>query len=209
MKGTFITFEGGEGAGKSTLAKNVFEKLKSEGKDVIFTREPGGTKFGEEIRALLLSKNGFKIGPRAELFLFLAARAQHVEEVLHPALEAGKIVICDRFTDSTIAYQGIGRGLGVGYVSNCAMLATMEVSPDATFIVDIDPVIGLARVGKRTSGAAVDRIEDEGLQFHNTIRQAFRKLAEASPNRITLLDGTLSESKLLELVMERIKGLLK
>jgi len=209
MKGTFVTFEGGEGAGKSTLAKGVYERLRQEGRDVLFTREPGGTKFGEEVRGLILHRDGFTIGARAELFLFLASRAQHVEEVIRPALEAGKIVICDRFIDSTIAYQGIARELGVEYVSSLNMMATMGLSPDATFIVDIDPVVGLERTLKRSKGEKGDRIEDEGLQFHKMIRQAFLKLAEAAPNRITVLDGMLSEEKLVEMAIERLKGCLK
>lgn len=209
MKGTFVTFEGGEGAGKSTLAKGVYERLRQEGRDALFTREPGGTKFGEEVRGLILHRDGFTIGARAELFLFLASRAQHVEEVIRPALEAGKIVICDRFVDSTIAYQGIARELGVEYVSSLNMMATMGLSPDATFIVDIDPVVGLERTLKRSKGEKGDRIEDEGLQFHKMIRQAFLKLAEAAPNRIMVLDGMLSEEKLVEMAMERLKGCLK
>lgn len=191
-KGLFVTFEGGEGAGKSTLAARLRDALKAEGKDLLFTREPGGTPFGEELRNLLLHHKGH-VQERAELFCFLAARVQHVEELIKPALALGKIVLCDRFTDSTIAYQGVARGLGLEYVAMCAKLATGDFQPDLTFYVDIDPEIGFQRIKKR---GVSDRLEREALSFHNHVREGFRQLAKKYPDRIVMLDGTLDPDTL-------------
>jgi dTMP kinase len=201
----FITFEGGEGAGKSTLARRVFEELKRD-KSVIFTREPGGTPFGEEIRNWLLhKKDDIKITARAELFLFLAARAQHIEEVIEPALRAGKIVLCDRFSDSTVAYQGEARGLGLDYVLECSDLACMHLRPDLTFFVDLEPKLGLERVARRRarSGKA-DRIEEEEFSFHESVYKGFLALAQAFPERIVKLDGHMTEDQLVTEAMKHV-----
>lgn len=203
--GIFITFEGGEGAGKSTLSKNLTEWIKAEGRAVVHTREPGGTALGEEVRKWLLHRDG--TSARAELFLLLAARVQHIEEVIKPALKAGHVVLCDRFTDSTIAYQGVARGLGAEYVSLCSESALLGFGPDLTFLLDIDPVAGLERVGKGR-GKGFDRIEDAGLEFHQKVRKGFLAIAQASPARVCVLDATLSESKLLEMAKERMQELL-
>jgi dTMP kinase len=207
----FITFEGGEGAGKSTLSKKIYEALKSK-YTPLMTREPGGTVFGEKIREMLLFRQeGMKISLKAELFLFEAARIQHIEEVILPALKRGQIVLCDRFSDSTIAYQGAGRNVGVEYVKTVDQLATAGLMPDLTFFVDIDPQVGLGRVKKRSqtsveNGAQnFDSIESEALAFHERVRVAFQMLAQTSQGRIIVLDGNLSEEELFKIAFEHIQ----
>ena len=205
----FITCEGGEGAGKSTLSKKVYAELKKN-HAVLLTREPGGTVFGEEIRSLLLHhRHGMQVGAQAELFLFLAARAQHIEEVILPSLKSGKIVLCDRFSASTIAYQGAGRGLGVEYVKACNALAVdalIEANslPDLTFFVDVDPEVGLSRVGSRSDKK--DHIEEEALSFHKRVRDAFVLLAKDPQNKVIVLDGHLSVEALFFKAMEHIQS---
>jgi dTMP kinase len=209
----FITFEGGEGAGKSTLSKKVCDELKRT-HEVLMTREPGGTPFGEALRHLILhrhqtdspEKKAFQVCAKAELFLFEAARVQHIEEVIKPALNQAKIVLCDRFSDSTIAYQGAGRALGIDFVKQCDALATGGLKPDLTFFVDIDPEIGLARVRKRSD--VKDLIEDEALIFHKRVRAAFQILAQESQGRIVVLDGELSEQELFNVAMTHIQRVL-
>ena len=205
----FITIEGGEGAGKTTLI-NLFEKMLQEwGFSVVKTREPGGSLLGNEIRNWLLNRHeSIKIGAHAELLMFLAARAQHIEEVIGPAIAAGKIVICDRFNDSTIAYQGVGRGLGLPFVQNLCYTICGKTVPDLTFYLDVDPHIGLQRT-KRTSkenaGAGeVDRIEAEALEFHQRVRDAFAQIAKSEPERFISVDASMS----LEKVAETCKRLL-
>lgn len=192
-KGLFVTFEGGEGAGKSTLARRLQDALKGFQREVLLTREPGGTTFSEELRNLLLHHKG-QVASRAELFLFLSARIQHLEELIKPAIARGAIVLCDRFNDSSIAYQGFARGLGMDYVASCCSLATGGLQPDLTFYIDLDPKVGLMRTHKRRSHTkeAVDRLENEALHFHEKVRQGFQKLALSNPDRIITLDGTLS-----------------
>ncbi len=196
-KALFVTFEGGEGAGKSTLVRRLEEALRKTTQEVIVTREPGGTTFSEELRNMLLHHKG-PVTSRAELFLFLSARIQHIEELIKPALARGAIVLCDRFTDSSIAYQGVARGLGMEYVSSCCTLATGGFQPDLTFYLDIDPKEGLLRTHKRRSSTneIADRLENEALQFHEKVRSGFQKLAQSNPDRITTLDATLSSDEL-------------
>ncbi len=203
----FITFEGGEGAGKSTLSKKVAAELEKTHK-VLLTREPGGTQLGEEIRNVLLHhRHGMLVGARAELLLFLAARSQHIEEVIIPALKNNTIVLCDRFSASTIAYQGGGRELGVEYVKECDACSTVELAkrdllPDLTFFVDIDPEVGLSRVASRSDKK--DRIEEEQLAFHNRVRETFLLLASKNP-KMVILDGNLSEDALFSEAMNHIR----
>jgi dTMP kinase len=205
--GLFVTFEGGEGAGKSTLAARLRDALKLETQtEVVFTREPGGTPFGEELREVLLHHKGH-VTNRAELFLFLSARIQHLEELIMPALRRGAIVLCDRFTDSTIAYQGEARGLGMDYVASCCSLAIGGFQPDITFYVDIDPKLGLVRTHKRRAGTnqAVDRLENEALSFHEKVRTGYQKLVAMHYDRIIALDGTLSPDALFEVAYTQLK----
>ncbi|MBA3816119.1 MAG: dTMP kinase [Parachlamydiaceae bacterium] len=195
----FITFEGGEGAGKTTLMNYLQNQLEFWGYSVTRTREPGGTLLGEQIRNLLLSHIDMPICGKSELYLFLAVRAQHIEEVIAPALSRGKIVMCDRFNDSTIAYQGVGRGLGIEYVKEICLSACGDILPDLTLYLDVDPIEGLART-KRThkenaASGNVDRIEAEQLQFHRDVRQAFIDLSKAEPERLFIIDANQIQSK--------------
>lgn len=193
----FITFEGGEGAGKTTLMNYLQKQLESWGYSVLRTREPGGTPLGEQIRNWLLTRGGVKIGNKAELHLFLASRAQHIEEVIAPALANGKIVMCDRFNDSTIAYQGAGRELGIDYVKQMCLHTCGIISPDLTLYLDVDPREGLARTKQAHKENApngdVDRIEAEQLQFHTIVRKAFIDLSKAEPERLHIVDANQTQ----------------
>jgi dTMP kinase len=209
----FITLEGGEGAGKSSLLEKLKNFLVEHGEEVVITREPGGCKLGEMVREWLLRHDSsLKINSRAELLLFLAARAQHVEELILPSLESGKIVICDRYNDSTIAYQGIARGLGEEEVKNLCHFACGQALPGLTLFLDVDPKVGLLRsrgVEKtHSSQGELDRIESETLDFHLKIRQAFIQLCEREPDRIKKINANqpLSEvcKEAIQIVEERI-----
>jgi dTMP kinase len=198
----FITLEGGEGAGKTTLIKSLETALKHRGYDVVVTREPGGSHLGEIIREWLLkNKAGHNVGSKAELLLFLAARAQHIEELIDPALKAGKIVLCDRFNDSTIAYQSAARGLESEFVKQLCQWVCESTQPHVTFFLDVDPKIGMQRTVKRESkksGGGADRMELEGIQFHQKVREAFVRLAEQEPQRIKRLDASQSQASVFE-----------
>lgn len=198
FKGYFITVEGGEGAGKSTLLNEIENLLVSRGHLIVSTREPGGTQLGEKIRNLLLTCNDeVNICSEAELLLFLAARAQHIEEIIKPALSAGKIVLCDRFSDSTIAYQGAARGLDSKYVRKLCRLICGAITPHLTLFLDVDPEVGLTRTNKLEKEHAAqgkfDRIEKEALSFHRRVQQAFRRLAKREPFRIYKIDANQSQ----------------
>lgn len=187
-EGLFITLEGGEGCGKTSVCERLSQELQKRGYRVVKTREPGGTPLSEHIRTLLLNPHSdFLIGAKAELLLFLAARAQHVEESILPALREGKIVLCERFNDSTIAYQGCARGLGCEFVEELCHLA-ME-TPDFTLLLDIDPSEGMCR--KKQQKPDTDRFENEDLQFHREVRQTFLHLADEHSDRVAVLDATL------------------
>jgi dTMP kinase len=197
----FITLEGGEGAGKSTLLRSLQEFLLQRGHEVIATREPGGTPLAEEVRALLLThKHGAPLSLRAEMLLFLAARAQHIQEVIAPALDAGKVVICDRFNDSTIAYQGAARGLGVEMVSEMCRFACGGIEPGITIYLDIPPEIGLERA-RRGRGVGLDRIEREGIAFHEKVREGFLRIASREPDRFFTFDARKSAETIFEEVV--------
>jgi thymidylate kinase len=186
----FITFEGGEGAGKTTLIEKIYEWLQRRSLPVLKTRAPGGTKAGEVIRAMLLNGQDLSLAKRTELFLFLADRAQHVEEVIVPALAQGKIVLCDRFNDSTLAYQGGARGFDEGLVRTLCSFATADLQPTLTLYLDLDPKIGLER--RQKIGHAKDRIESEELTFHQKIREAFHAIAKKESHRFYLIDASQS-----------------
>ena len=190
---TFITVEGCEGAGKTTLIERLELQMRAEGRAVMRTREPGGTKLGEEVRAILL-QNG-SIASHAELCLFLASRAQHLQEIILPALEAGTVVICDRFNDSTIAYQGAARGLGVEPVSFVCDFICQGLKPDLTLLLDVDPLAGLLRIQQRRTQ---DRIESEELRFHVKIREAFLALCRKDPHRMHRIDASQSLEQVYE-----------
>ena len=189
MKGFFITIEGIEGCGKSTQIALLREHLEKRGHAVEVTREPGGTPLAEAIRGLLLDPANDAMAPTTELLLYSAARAQHIAERIRPALEAGCIVLCDRFADSTTAYQGAGRALSADIVSTLHRIATQGTWPNLTIVLDVPAEEGLARASRRTPS---DRIEQEPLAFHERVRAAFLQLAEQEPARVKVVDGTAS-----------------
>jgi dTMP kinase len=197
----FITFEGIDGSGKSTQAELLADALRAEGRQVVATREPGGTELGERIRELLLGQSA-KISPWAETALFAAARSQLVEQVIYPSLRDGADVVCDRYIDSSLAYQGLARGLGVERVLELNLQATRGLLPDRTFLVILDPEDALRR-----SGADADRIEQEGLDFQVAVDRAFNELAATFPNRITKLDGTRPAAELARIVRDELRDL--
>ena len=201
MKGTFITFEGVDGCGKTTQIGLLQKHLEANGHAVVRTREPGGTPIAEAIRDLLLDPKNKGLYSTAELLLYAAARAQHVGECIRPALEAGSVVICDRFADSTTAYQGAGRGLSSNAVAVLHAIATGGIWPDLTIVLDVPVKEGLARVTRRADG--LTRLDMESLAFHERVRDGFLELASVEPDRIKVLDGMLP----VEQVFESIKGL--
>jgi dTMP kinase len=206
VKGLLISFEGGEGAGKTTLIERVHQELSVRGLQVVKTREPGGSELAEKIRALLLQNHQEAISADAEVLLFLAARAQHLHVLIRPALEAGKIVLCDRFNDSTVAYQGIARGLGKERVAQMCTWVSGNVTPALTLYLDIDPTLGLARA-KQASGT-VDRMEAEKLSFHQKVRDAFQQLAQENPARIKALSAQESPDIIFQHAMQHINPVL-
>ena len=181
--GAFIVFEGGEGAGKSTQAAALAELLQAQGRSVIRTREPGGTPAAEAIRGILLDPAFAGLDDRAEALLFAAARGDHAQRVIRPALRRGEIVVCDRFMDSSMAYQGIARGLGPDVVANLSLWATDGLVPDLTVVLDIDPQVGLGRV------SSPDRLESEPLEWHRRVREGFVEIARRDPRRYLVLDA--------------------
>jgi len=206
----FITFEGGEGAGKTTLIDKLESTFTAMGLPVVRTREPGGSALSEHIRSWLLNKEfGVSVGHDAELLLFLAARAQHLEEVIIPALSQGKTVLCDRFNDSTIVYQGIARGIGYEKTKRLCELVCGKTLPDLTLYLDLDPAIGLLRTRavhkENASEGEVDRIESEALDFHIKVREGFRRLAAAYPERIKTVDASLSCDTVFALALAALK----
>lgn len=186
MRGLFITLEGGDGAGKSTQIKNITEFFEKKGCVVLHTREPGGTDIGEKLRDILLDKANTAMDPVTEMLIYAASRAQHVREVIEPALERGEIVICDRFTDSSVAYQGYGRQLG-SVVAEVNREATGGLEPDITFWLDIDPEAGRERAGRE---GPLDRIELEKMDFHYRLYDGYKALAAAHPERIRRIDAS-------------------
>lgn len=202
MKGIFISFEGIEGSGKSTQANLLYKYLIDKGLEVILTEEPGGTRIGKKIRRLLLDSKNKDILPITELFLYCASRAQHINEVIIPSLNKGVIVITDRFSDSTFAYQGYGRGIDLNIIFTIDKLSTSSLRPDITFLLDLDVKIGL----KRNQGInKADRLELEDIDFHNRVRKGYIELASKEPDRIKLIDAskniTFTHNKIVKLTM--------
>ena len=186
-RGYFITFEGMEGCGKSTQLLLLRDRLAAAGHDVYVTREPGGTPIGESIRAVLLNPESRGMAPITELLLYEAARAQIVAESIRPRIEAGTIVLCDRFSDSTTAYQGAGRGLSPDMLNSLHHLATEGLMPDLTFVLDVPVEVGLNRAARR---CAADRIEQESFDFHERVRKAFLAIGQQETRRVLIMDGT-------------------
>ncbi|MBE9547271.1 MAG: dTMP kinase [Proteobacteria bacterium] len=192
--GLFITFEGIEGCGKTTQIKMVGKYLDNRNISYIITEEPGGSSLGLKIREILLNKSSFEICAESELFLFSAARAQHVKEVILPALEGGEIVLCDRFFDATIAYQGSGRELDMNFIRQINAISAGHLKPDMTFLFDIPVEIGLKRAMGRISriknAPREDRFESEKIEFHKKVREGYLSLAKSEPERFRVIDGT-------------------
>ncbi len=191
MRGLFITFEGLDGCGKTTQIRRLVEHLHALGREVVETAEPGGTRIGKQIRRILLDSTNLELSSTAELLLYFASRAQNVDELILPALDAGKIVISDRFTDSTLVYQGCGRGLGVEAVLTLDRLACRGLVPDLTILIDIDLETSLARAHSRNTEAAhaETRMDEQSLEFHQKVRDAYRALAEREAKRFRMVDG--------------------
>jgi dTMP kinase len=190
MRGKFITFEGGEGSGKSTQVAGLAMRLQKVGISVKVSREPGGSAGAEAIRHVLLSGAAKPLGPHAEAILFAAARADHLRETIRPALERGQWVISDRFADSTRVYQGVLGNVEAGVIARLEKLVVGEQMPDLTIILDLDPTIGLARVTKRRGNAPIDRFEAEEFDFHKKLREAYLDLAAREPGRVAVIDAS-------------------
>jgi dTMP kinase len=200
--GPFITFEGGEGCGKSTQSRLLRKELEQENIPVVLTHEPGGTALGNELRRTLKRKRDSSISPHAELFLLAASRAQLVAEVIRPALEEGKVVICDRFTHSTMVYQGYGRGLDFTAIKMVNNMATRNLDPDLIILLDISPKQGLAR-----KQSLKDRFELEDLSFHRRVRDGYLKMAAAEPDRWLVIDASLPKGRVAEIIWDRVSPL--
>lgn len=206
MAGMFVTFEGVEGCGKTTQAELLKASLEREGHRVVFTREPGGTEVGERIREVLLDRSLSGMQPLTELFLYEASRAQHVQELIRPALAEGAIVISDRFADASLAYQGAGRQIGPSEVERLNTLATRGLVPDYTVLLDVPVEAGLQRTTQRVGGeAGKDRIEGERLDFHSRVRSGYLLLAEMNPDRIEVFDGTRNKDELAREIFSRVR----
>ena len=204
MTGLFITFEGGEGCGKSTQIAALKARLEDMGKTVVQTREPGGTALGESVRNLLQYDDaGQGMSPEAELLLFAASRAQHVRELIVPAIAEGQIVLCDRFLDSTTVYQGVARAIDSKKVDTINQFAIGDTMPDLTILIDLPPEIGLARVHARSDGQ-LDRMENEAIEFFQAVRQGYLDLAKSEPKRFLVLDGSQSVEKLETQIWQRV-----
>lgn len=202
-QGKFITFEGGEGCGKSTLISQVATRLRGDGREVLVQREPGGTELGEEVRHILLRhKKMAGMVPEAELLLFCASRAQLVRQVIRPALQAGQVVLADRFFDSTTVYQGVGRQIDAGHVVEINGFAVGDCVPDLTIVIDLDPRIGLERAKGRE---LFDRMENQALDFHQRVRRGYLELAQREPQRVKVVDGSQSLASVGEQVWSLIQ----
>jgi dTMP kinase len=189
----FITFEGGEGSGKSTAIKKIVELLEAKHYEVVLTREPGGTPISEEIRNVILDKKNIDMDPMTEALLYAASRRQHVVEKIRPALKEGKIVLCDRYLDSSLAYQGGARGLGIQRIKELNQYATDGLEPDITIFFDLKPEVGLARIDANAN-REVNRLDVEKLSFHKKVYESFHLLADANPNRYVVIDASLDPS---------------
>jgi dTMP kinase len=204
----FITFEGGEGSGKSTAIAKLAEKLRKEGYPIVLTREPGGTPIGEKIRAVILDRQNVAMDPKTEALLYAASRRQLVAELIVPALKRGDVVLCDRYLDSSLAYQGGARGLGIDNVLRMNLFATEGLEPDLTLLFDLDPEVGLRRIAGNAE-REVNRLDVEQLAFHKKVRAAFLELAGRYPNRYAIIDASQDPERVLAIAYETIKARLK
>lgn len=200
LKAKFITFEGGEGSGKTTIIQELANVLREQGFDCIITREPGGGKISEAIRDIILDKKNTEMDARTEALLYAASRRQHLCEIILPALAEGKIVLCDRFLDSSLAYQGVGRNLGIQEVNKMNQFATDGLIPDITLYIDVDPEVGLQRI--IDNNREQNRLDIEERAFHNKVREGYFTIANLYPNRIYVIDGNQSKEIVLQKVIE-------
>jgi dTMP kinase len=212
VRGRFITFEGTEGAGKSTQIRLLADDLRASGRRVLLTREPGGTAFGRALRGMLLDPGAATIAPWAELFLYLADRSQHAREVIAPSLQRGEWLLCDRFADATVAYQGYGRGLDPSFIVEASARAAAGVVPDLTFLLEFEDVEeGIARARRRQAGDGTagreDRFEREAVAFHLRVRDGYRALAAAAPGRFRVFPATLPADELHRLIVAEVERL--
>ncbi len=209
-RGLFLTFEGPEGSGKSTQLHLLAGRLRGLGYTVLETAEPGGTPIGLQIRRILLDPKNQELCPMAEMLLMFAARAQNVDQWILPALARGEIVLCDRFTDSTLVYQGIARGLGADVVYELDRIACRGLVPDRTLVIDIDTGMGLDRARRRNdrSGEIETRLDEQSLGFHKQVREGYRKLAEDEPGRVRLIDGARAPNEVAQEVWGQVSDLL-
>lgn len=205
----FITVEGPEGSGKSSVCRQLYEELLKKGYDAILSREPGGTPISESIREVILNKENTAMDGRTEALLYAASRRQHLVEKIWPALKEGKIVLCDRYLDSSLAYQGVARHLGVDEVLNINMFATEGTFPDLTLLFDITPEAGLARIAKNQN-REVNRLDLEKIEFHHQVRNAFLSLSKRYPERFVVIDASLPFDEVvknaLEVVYKRLEA---
>lgn len=203
QKGVFITFEGPEGAGKTTVIAELYNRLKDEGRNVILTREPGGIRIAEKIREIILDNNHQEMDEKTEALLYAAARRQHLAEKVMPALREGYIVLCDRFVDSSLAYQGYGRGLGIDEVLSINEFAIGDTMPDLTIFFNVEPEIGLARIAE-DDGREQNRLDKEDINFHHKVYEGYQKIIHRYPNRIVETDASLSQVEVTENVWKII-----
>lgn len=206
MKGFFVTIEGPDGSGKTTQIDLLTRYLVAEDFDYLVTREPGGTRISNRIRQILLEKEYTEMTAETETLLYAASRAQHVSEVILPALKKGKIVLCDRFIDASMAYQGAGRGIDIDCIKKINSIALMGIMPHLTILLDIPPNIGLQR---KKNYKEIDRIESEELDFHERVREGYLYLAEKEPKRIKVLDGCQDKNVIFSEIVSLVENLLK
>ncbi|WP_342427619.1 dTMP kinase [Paenibacillus sp. FSL L8-0158] len=203
-KGIFITLEGGDGSGKTTMIQRLAKFMEEEGYPVITTREPGGIEISEKIRSIILDPAHTSMDARTEALLYAAARRQHLVEKVKPAIEQGAIVLCDRFVDSSLVYQGFARGIGIEEVASINRFAVDDWEPDATFYLDIEPELGLARINA-SRGAEMDRLDMESISFHHKVREAYLDLARKFPERITIVDASPAPEQVEQVLKDLLK----
>jgi dTMP kinase len=206
MRGRFITFEGGEGSGKSTQAERLADRLRQHVAGVLVTREPGGSPGADIMRHVLLSGAAKPLGPVVETMLFAAARDDHVRTTIRPALDSGKWVICDRYIDSTRVYQGVMGSVDLKLIRALERLTAADAMPDLTFILDLAPKVGLRRAAERRGRAVADRFETESLEFHTILRQAYRDIAETEPDRCVLIDADRPADRIADEIWEIVNA---
>jgi dTMP kinase len=200
--GIFIVFEGGDGAGKSTQIEKLATYLSQQNKEVVVTREPGGTVMGRSIRDWLLEQTEVEVDPKTEALLFAADRAHHMHALIKPALDSDQIVICDRHIDSSIAYQGVARNLGIENIKNISLWAVNGITPDLVVVLDISVAAGQSRLNRK------DRLDRESVEFHEKVNQAYLELAKLNPDKYLVVDAELSIDEIFEKIKDRVAGLI-